>query len=62
MRRDLGLMLTRVKVRVWYRVVIFPHMGRPATLHNLTVTFPRQENEPTGTVSDKMFDWRFVVF
>ena len=54
-------MLTRVKVTVWYRVVISPHMGRPATLHNLTVTFPQLENKPTRTVSYKMVDWRCCV-
>ena len=54
-------MLTRVKVTVWYRVVISPHMGRPATLHNLAVTFPPLENKPTRTVSYKMFDLSWKV-
>ena len=54
-------MLTRVKVTVWWRLVIFPHMGRPATLHNLAVTFPPLENKPTRTVSYKMFDLSWKV-
>ena len=48
-------MLTRVKVTVWYRLVIFPHMGRPATLHNLTVTIALVESKPRPTVWCEMF-------
>ena len=55
-------MLTRVKVTVWYRVVIFPHMGSPATLHNLTVTFPRPENKASRSVSCKMFACKYKAW